>query len=197
MEFMGCASRDDCSSRGSRGRCGRGCRRAWWPSARREDVRRPCRTRSRPCTTCHARGGRGDPAADSPKVSRRRGQHTQAMQFEASAAPQERPEAGARAPGVVHTCTRAVLHARSMRISHCASRMACTREVRQSATKRCKRGKKNGICRSGDAGRDGGGLVAAGGPLHESRRRDCRKIRRAGPKNKSRNVSAGTTSRRP
>ena len=36
----------------------------------------PCRAHSRPFTTCHARGRRGDPAADSPKVSRRRGQQS-------------------------------------------------------------------------------------------------------------------------
>ena len=135
---MGCAYRDDCSSRGSRGRCGRGCRRAWWPSARRDDARRPCRTRSRPGTTCHASGGRGDPAAGSPKVSQRRGQHTQVMRFEASAAPQARLEAGGRASGVVHPYPRAVLNVRSTAAPpacHAAgSRITC-REMRTGIRK--------------------------------------------------------------
>ena len=42
----------------------------------------------------------------------------QVTRLEATAAPQARPEAGARASAMVHPYPRAVLHLRSTRISH-------------------------------------------------------------------------------
>ena len=138
METRGCAHRVECSRTGSRRRFRSRCRRAWWPSARREDVRRPCRARSRPCYTCHARGRHRDPAADSPKGKPTRVEHVQAIRLEAAAAPQARPEAGKCASALVHPWPRAVLHARSTSASPACdaggSRITC-RGVRKGIRK--------------------------------------------------------------
>ena len=96
METRGCAHRVECSRTGSRRRFRSRCRRAWWPSARREDVRRPCRVRSRPCTTCHTRAPHRDPALDSPEASRSGAEHVQPTRLEAAGTPQARPGAVAR-----------------------------------------------------------------------------------------------------
>ena len=68
-----CAHRVESSRTSSRRRNDCRCRRAWWPGARREVARRPCRARSRPCTTCHTKGSMQGPRCRLSKGEPTRG----------------------------------------------------------------------------------------------------------------------------
>ena len=178
METRGSAHRVECSRTGSRRRNESGCRRAWWPSARREDVRRPCRARSRPCTTCHARGRHRDPAADSPKGKPTRVEHVQAIRLEAAAAPQARPEAGKCASALVHPWPRAVLHARSTSASP-ACHAGGSRISLPRGAQRHQKGRRSACVRGGWAE---GVRSPLRRPPPDRRRRGCQKIRRGAAK---------------
>ena len=178
-ETRGCAHRAECSRRHSRRRNDCRCRRAWWPGARREVARRPCRAPSRPCTTCHTKGTCRDPAADSLKESRRGAEHVQARRLEAARAPQARPEAGKCASALVHPWPRAVLHARSTRISHrLHERGAKVSQPRRAH--RHQKGQRSACVRGGWAERVRSPLRR---PPPDRRRRGCVKKSEAGRRN--------------
>ena len=113
----------------------------------------------------------------------------QVTRLEATAAPQARPEAGARASAMVHPCPRAVLHPRSTRISHrLHERGAKVSQPRRAH--RHQKGQRSACVRGGWAE---GVRSPLRGPPPDRRRRGCQKIRRgAAKKNRP-----GPTSRRP